>query len=222
MGKRNNRTMLAKLRGFFWPHIGWRRAAKYLGHRIARLPGTPYSIAAGFACGAAVSFTPFFGLHFLFAALLALALRANVLASAFGTIVGNPWTFPLIYAAAHPLGQAILGRDGVASATVGDVMHDAKRVCGLVWDLVLVRLGWHDDPTLSAFTVKAQLAHTFHRAWDIALPWTVGGAPIGLLCSLVCFVIVYKLVILHRTRRLERRRARELRRAQRAQAAASA
>ena len=32
--------------------------------RLGRLPGTPYSIAAGFACGATVSFTPLVGLHF--------------------------------------------------------------------------------------------------------------------------------------------------------------
>ena len=32
------------------------------------MPGTPYRIAAGFACGAAISFTPFLGLHFVLAA----------------------------------------------------------------------------------------------------------------------------------------------------------
>ena len=60
-----------------WPRRGWTRMALYIQHRLGRLPGTPYRIAAGFACGAAISFTPFLGLHFVLAALGALALRTG-------------------------------------------------------------------------------------------------------------------------------------------------
>ena len=56
-------------------------------------------VAAGVAAGAFTSFTPFMGLHFLFAALFAWAIRGNLLASALGTFVGNPLTFPFIWAA---------------------------------------------------------------------------------------------------------------------------
>ncbi len=70
-----------RLRQFIWPRSGWRRAFSYVAHRLARLPGTPYSIAAGFACGAAISFTPFLGLHFVLAGLLAWALGANIIAA---------------------------------------------------------------------------------------------------------------------------------------------
>jgi uncharacterized protein (DUF2062 family) len=76
------------------------------------LPDTPYRIAAGVACGAAVSMTPFLGFHFVLAALLAWALRGNILASAFGTIVGNPWTFPLIFWWTHKLGNMLMGEFG--------------------------------------------------------------------------------------------------------------
>ncbi len=96
---------------FFWPSIGFKRSTRYLGYRLARLPGTPYSLAAGFAFGAAVSFTPFVGLHFLFGGLLAWIFRANILASALGTAVGNPWTFPFIWTALYKLGHWILGVD---------------------------------------------------------------------------------------------------------------
>ena len=80
-----------------WPSSGWRRAATYFGHRVGRLPGTPYKIAAGLACGVSISFTPLIGFHFLGACLLALLLRGNLIASAVGTVAGNPWTFPLIW-----------------------------------------------------------------------------------------------------------------------------
>ncbi len=94
-----------------WPRGGLMRSTRYIAHRIRRLPGTPYRIAAGFACGAAVSFTPFIGLHFVLAALTTWILRGNLIASAFGTVVGNPVTFPLIWAWLYVAGCWMLGRD---------------------------------------------------------------------------------------------------------------
>ncbi len=111
--RRNPLPLLHKIAEFFWPARGWSRASRYVAHRLGRLPGTPYRIAAGFACGAAVSFTPFIGLHFLLAALLSLTLRAHVVASAIGTVIGNPWTFPFIWTWIYTLGRWILG-DGAA------------------------------------------------------------------------------------------------------------
>ncbi|HJN59874.1 MAG TPA: DUF2062 domain-containing protein [Alphaproteobacteria bacterium] len=109
--RRRKRQLLARLLEFVWPRMGWRRAGRYYVFRIKRLPGTPYTIACGFALGAAVSFTPFIGLHFVLAGLLAWVLRANLLASAIGTAVGNPWTFPGIWFGVLWLGSKILGRD---------------------------------------------------------------------------------------------------------------
>ncbi|SDF80210.1 hypothetical protein SAMN05216241_102400 [Limimonas halophila] len=111
--RRHRVSPLRRAREFVWPRSGVRRAGTYLAHRVRRLPGTPYSIAAGLACGAAVSFTPFMGLHFLLGALLALAMRGNIVASAIGTATGNPWTFPLIWSWIYTFGNFLLG----ASAT---------------------------------------------------------------------------------------------------------
>lgn len=112
MFRRRNKTSKTKQVGnFFWPSIGFKRSTKYLGYRLARLPGTPYSLAAGFAFGAAVSFSPFIGLHFVISALLAWIFRANVIASALGTAVGNPWTFPFIWALLYNVGHWMLGHD---------------------------------------------------------------------------------------------------------------
>jgi hypothetical protein len=98
-----------RLRGWLWPHIGWRRLGIYLVKRVTRLPGTPHSIAAGFACGTAISFTPFLGLHTLLSVLLSFLLRGNYLAAVAGTLVGNPWTFPFIWVALYQLGHVLLG-----------------------------------------------------------------------------------------------------------------
>jgi uncharacterized protein (DUF2062 family) len=104
-----------RLAWVLWPRTGWRRAGVYLAHRLRRLPGTPHSIAAGFAWGAAISFTPFLGLHFLFGAAGAWLMGGNLFASAVGTVVGNPWTFPLIWLASYRLGAFVLGQDGEAT-----------------------------------------------------------------------------------------------------------
>ncbi|MHC8509535.1 MAG: DUF2062 domain-containing protein [Rhodospirillales bacterium] len=101
---------------WLWPRSGWRRASRYLLHRLSRLPGTPYSLAAGFAMGAAVSFTPLVGFHFVMGALLAWLMRANVLASIIGTAVGNPWTFPFIWLWLYSAGQWIMLKTGFITA----------------------------------------------------------------------------------------------------------
>jgi uncharacterized protein (DUF2062 family) len=110
MFKRRNPLPFHKRAGdFLWPRSGWRRSGVYVAHRLRRLPGTPYRIAAGFASGAAISFTPFIGLHFVLAAALAVLVRGNLIAAAIGTVVGNPWTFPLIWLWSYSLGNWVLG-----------------------------------------------------------------------------------------------------------------
>ena len=101
----------SRAREIFWPRRGWRRAGAYVVHRLQRLPGSPYSIAAGFACGAAVSFTPFVGLHFFIGAVIAWLIGGNIMASAIGTAIGNPWTFPFIWALIYQIGIWMLGLD---------------------------------------------------------------------------------------------------------------
>ena len=103
--RREKLSLISRVRTFFWPKSGWKRASSYFFHRLIRIPGTPYSLAAGFACGAAVSFTPFIGLHFILGGVLAWVIRANLLSSAIGTAVGNPWTFPFIWFGIYEFGK---------------------------------------------------------------------------------------------------------------------
>ena len=112
--RRTRRTLARRTVEFVWPRMGWRRAWSYWGYRLKRLPGTPYSIACGFACGAAVSFTPFIGFHFILGGVIAWLMRGNLLAAALGTVVGNPWTFPFIWAGIYWLGRHILGQEAVS------------------------------------------------------------------------------------------------------------
>ena len=107
--RREKQAWGLRIQRFLWPRGGWRRAGTYFLHRVKRLPGSPYSIAAGLACGAAVSFTPFIGLHFFLGALIAWLIGGNLFASAIGTAIGNPWTFPFIWVLIYRVGLWMLG-----------------------------------------------------------------------------------------------------------------
>lgn len=111
--RREQRTALQKLRETLWPSMGWKRACLYVKHRIMRLSDTNYSIAAGLAAGACISFTPFFGTHFLQAIAIAYLVRGNYFAAVIGTFWGNPWTFPFLLSFSLFIGNYILGLFGI-------------------------------------------------------------------------------------------------------------
>ena len=119
--------------------MGWRRLGTYLVKRVTRLPGTPHSIATGFACGAAISFTPFMGLHTVLSVLLSFLVRGNYLAAMAGTLIGNPWTFPFIWVATAKLGHALLGGATPATAALAEphfhrLFHE---VGALIWPMTV-------------------------------------------------------------------------------------
>lgn len=87
--------------------------AKFL-RKLNSLKDTPQRIAAGFATGVAVSFTPFVGFHALMGMAVAKISGQNGIAAVLGTIAGNPWTFPLIWYAVLHTGIWILGADAPA------------------------------------------------------------------------------------------------------------
>ncbi len=113
--RRDNPGTWSKVSNWFWPRPGWRRAFRYFGHRLGRLQDTPYRIAAGLACGIAVSLTPFIGLHVIIAIAIAFAIRSNLIAAALGTLFGNPLTFPLIWALSYQMGSLIMGTEATGA-----------------------------------------------------------------------------------------------------------
>ncbi len=137
-GRRTRLSFHRRLWRILWPKGGWWRFSSYLAHRIRRLPGTPESIAAGVASGVAVSFTPFMGLHFLLACGLAYLLRGNLIAAAVGTVVGNPWTFPMIWAWIYALGRWLLGDVGTFHLPTEVTFEDmASNPLLIIWPMTV-------------------------------------------------------------------------------------
>lgn len=198
--KRRKRLSPARrLREAFYPRRGWGRAIEYFTHRLKRLPDTPHKIALGFACGVFVSFSPLFGFHFIYAGLLALIVRGNVLASFLGTLVGNPLTFPFIATTSLTVGRRIYGYDSHAQDFVSVKESFTGALVGL-WDSILAIFGLAEP------------------AWDklgtfwsgVFVPYYVGGLIPGLIAATVFYFLSRPLIAAYQARR----RAKLLKRAE--------
>ncbi len=106
--RRKPADLWERVRTALWPRRSFGRSAQYFTKRVLRLTATPHAIAAGVAAGVFASFTPFVGFHFVIAAIVAWLIAGNVIASAFGTAIGNPITFPFIWGATLQIGRFII------------------------------------------------------------------------------------------------------------------
>ena len=188
--RRDPASLKHRVREFLSPRKGFWRGWDYIGKRIRRLPDSPHRIALGFACGALASFTPFFGFHFFVAAGLAWLVRGNILSSLFGTIVGNPFTFPLISGISLWLGRWIMGRDGGSSG--------AEQVLDAAWGAFVSMWG----TVKSWFGYGPSMLDGFLAFLDeVFLPYLIGGLLPGLLCALLSYVVLGPVVAAYQDRR---------------------
>ncbi len=199
--RRDRPPLIDRIREFLYPRKGWRRPFEYLGHRVRRLPDTPHRIALGVACGVFASFTPIFGFHLVIAAILALMVRGNLLASLLGTFFGNPLTFPLIATFSLTTGREILGLTGHDKEFNTLVASFSNAFDGL-WQGVKSLFGYgHTDwALLSDF-------------WqNIFLPYLLGGTIFGLISGITFYFLSRPVIAAYQNRRrsklLQRARAR--------------
>lgn len=96
---------------FLYPRGGWTRAFHYVKHRVRRLPDSPERIARGIWAGVFTTFTPFYGLHFIVAAIIARVMQGNILAALMATFFGNPLTYVPIGVVSLQTGHWLLGTE---------------------------------------------------------------------------------------------------------------
>lgn len=114
--RRKPLSFLSRIRQNLWPKSGWVRAFRYSWQRMLRIDGSAHAVALGLAAGAFASMTPFLGFHILIGGILAWVMGGNVIASAIGTWVGNPITFPFIWLSTFEFGHMILGSEAKMAA----------------------------------------------------------------------------------------------------------
>jgi uncharacterized protein (DUF2062 family) len=83
---------------------------KKLIYRVLSLDSHPGHIAAGFAVGVFISFTPFFGLHTPMAIAAAFIFRLNKLTCVTGAWINTPITIVPILGLSYKLGRLLRGR----------------------------------------------------------------------------------------------------------------
>ncbi|MEO1779199.1 MAG: DUF2062 domain-containing protein [Pseudomonadota bacterium] len=109
--RRDRKPILRAALEFLWPRGGWARAFHYVRHRLRRLPDSPERIARGIWAGVFTTFTPFYGVHFVVAGILAVIMRGNIFAALLSTFFGNPLTYIPIIATSMFTGYWMLGLD---------------------------------------------------------------------------------------------------------------
>lgn len=192
MFKRNPRSYLRMVAEFFYPRGGWYRAAGYVAHRLHRLPDPPHRISRGIAAGVAACFTPFFGLHFLTAAIFAFIMRGNLLAALLATFFGNPLTFPLIAELSISLGSRFMDLPvGMHLPQIVDAFGQA------MGDL------WHNFKAMFTDEIAhwGGLHRFFHRVF---LPYLVGGIIPGISAGMIAYGLSRPVIHAYQRRRIKK------------------
>ena len=176
--RRDRRSPVQIASEFVYPRGGWTRAFHYVKHRVRRLPDSPERIARGIGAGVFAAFTPFYGMHFVVAALLARLLNGNILAALSGTFFGNPLTYVPIGVISLQTGHFLLGTEFEKGETHG-LMRKFARALG---DL--------KDNFLSMFSDRVADWHGLSIFYhDVFYPYMIGGIIPGIVAGVVCYYL---------------------------------
>jgi uncharacterized protein (DUF2062 family) len=187
--KRRDRRAIGRIvLDFVYPRGGWARAFEYVKHRVRRLPDTPEKISRGIWAGVFICFTPLFGLHFVFAAVIARLIGGNLFAAIMATFFGNPITFPAIGYVSIKLGAWLIGVPENKVAGFGEKFAAAS------YDV------WHN--LLAIFTsdrINWRGMQVFYD--DVFFPYLIGGVLPGLLTATLCYYLCVPLIRAYQMRR---------------------
>lgn len=190
--RRSYQPVHHRVGNLIWPRIGFRRSVTYIWHRVGRLHGTPHSIAGGFAAGAAISFTPLVGSHFVLATLIAWATRSNIVAALLGTAVGNPWTFPFIWLWIYEVGQRL----------------GAGRTLAVEPDFVAIFTDLPSVVVRAVISFDLDSAY-FDNVWAVLWPMMIGSIPTFIVVWLAFYMFLKPLVATYQAKRILRRRRKQ-------------
>lgn len=174
--RRTKPSHMERLRVAVWPRRSFLRSARYFSKRVLRLTASPNAIALGFAAGTFASFTPFIGLHFFLSFVIAFMIGGNMIAAALGTAVGNPLTFPLIWASTYKVGTLI--------------------AYGEARNLSSNEMSKHLDGSLLEKSLDVLL--------PLIKPMVIGAVPLGLMAGVAFYFLVFYSVRAYQTARRHR------------------
>lgn len=152
------------------------KRSKALRERFRDMLGrndAPEVVAASFAVGVAIAFTPLFGLHLWMALALAWVLRLKAVDVVLGTLVVNPLTFVPVSTAAIPIGRFVLRAHREAS----EALHMRELLTTSFWT--------NAGPKMKT----------------VGLQWATGMFILSFVAGAITYVLVLRLIRHHRARR---------------------
>ena len=194
--RRDRRPLHRAVADFVWPRGGWARAFHYVKHRVRRLPDSPERIARGVWAGVFTTFTPFYAMHFVVAALIARLINGNILAALSGTFFGNPLTYVPIGVAALQTGHWMLGTEfdeDVDTSLIGKFIDAGKDLKDNLFAL------FRDQPA------DWDGLHLFYD--EVFFPYLVGGVVPGVITATICYMISLPVIRAYQQHRRSRIKA---------------
>ncbi|MDQ2090738.1 DUF2062 domain-containing protein [Marimonas arenosa] len=195
--RRDKRPIWKIVVELFYPRGGWLRAAQYVRHRLHRLPDPPHKISRGIWAGVFTTFTPFYGLHFVIAAILAFVMQGNIIAALLATFFGNPLTYLPIGIICLKTGHWLLGTEfdpEHVERSLGSKFADAGS------DL------WHNiTTTFSGGQPDWEGLSVFYD--EVFFPYLIGGLIPGIIAATVSYYLAVPLIQAYQHRRKGRIRA---------------
>ena len=188
--RRDRRPIWQVILEVVYPRGGWSRAFNYVKHRVRRLPDTPEKISRGIWAGVFTTFSPFYGLHFVVAAIIAKLMRGNILAALMSTFFGNPLTYVPIAVASLQTGHFLLGTrpNSDIHESLGAKFGGAGR------DL------WHNFKAI--FTPEQMDWHHLHVFYDeVFFPYMIGGIIPGIITATIAYYLSVPLIRAYQNRR---------------------
>ena len=128
--------------------------------------------------------TPFVGLHFVLSAIVAYAMRANILASAIGTAVGNPWTFPFIWVWIYNAGLWMIGSGHLDSTEVEFATVFSQSMEALI---------------------RFDMAYLIKTSGPVLWPMLVGSLPTAIVTWIIFYVPLQPMISRYQTKRSHKR-----------------
>ena len=191
--RREKRNLLQIVSDFLWPRGGWGRAFQYVRHRVRRLPDSPERIARGVFAGVFTTFTPFYGLHFVIAALIARVMNGNMLAALAATFFGNPLTYIPIGVISLHVGHFLRGTEARTEVD-GSLMDTFFGAAADLWRNFLALFTDRDADwgNLSVFYD------------DVFLPYLVGGIAPGIVAALIAYYLSLPVITAYQKHRAAR------------------
>jgi uncharacterized protein len=154
-----------------YPKGRWERFEEQFLEMLGR-HDAPERVAASFAIGVAIAFTPLIGLHIWIALLIAIVLKLNKLDVVLGTLVVNPLTIGPVSAVALPLGRLVVR-----------ARHEA--VTHLPWAELLRPKAWlQASPAMRT----------------IGLQWGVGMFTLSIVCGALTYIVLVRVIRRRRAR----------------------